>query len=178
MAARTLKYAILGLLNQKNMTGYDLMKEFEFTLNEFWYANHSQIYPELKKLETEGLITHEVEISGQVLEKKLYSITDTGREDFLGWLREDQPLEPTPKEVSRLKIFYSSALKPAERKAMFESQLAQHEERRLHLMENQKKFKKVPAKSSNEFGDYLVLLGAIRREEMLISWLQECLSLL
>jgi len=31
---RTLKYAILGLLNQKEMTGYDLMKQFESTLCE------------------------------------------------------------------------------------------------------------------------------------------------
>lgn len=44
-----LKYAILGLLNQKEMTGYDLMKQFESTLCEFWSAKHSQIYPELKK---------------------------------------------------------------------------------------------------------------------------------
>lgn len=42
---RTLKYAILGLLNQKEMTGYDLMKQFESTLCEFWSAKHSQIYP-------------------------------------------------------------------------------------------------------------------------------------
>lgn len=51
---RTLKYAILGLLNQKEMTGYDLMKQFESTLCEFWSAKHSQIYPELKKLTEEG----------------------------------------------------------------------------------------------------------------------------
>ena len=44
----TLKYAILGLLNRKSMTGYDLSKEFETTLFEFWNAKHSQIYPELK----------------------------------------------------------------------------------------------------------------------------------
>ena len=39
----TLKYAILGLLNRKNMTGYDLSKEFETTLFEFWNAKHSQM---------------------------------------------------------------------------------------------------------------------------------------
>lgn len=66
----TLKYAILGLLNRKPMTGYDLSKEFNFQLNEFWSAKHSQIYPELKKLTNEDLIVHEVEISGDVLEKK------------------------------------------------------------------------------------------------------------
>ena len=58
----TLKYAILGLLNRKNMTGYDLSKEFETTLFEFWNAKHSQIYPELKSLSENGLVRYEVEI--------------------------------------------------------------------------------------------------------------------
>ena len=44
----TLKYAILGLLNRNEMTGYELSKEFETTLFECWNAKHSQIYPELK----------------------------------------------------------------------------------------------------------------------------------
>ena len=35
----TLKYAILGLLNRNEMTGYELSKEFETTLFEFWNAN-------------------------------------------------------------------------------------------------------------------------------------------
>lgn len=45
---RTLKYAILGLLNKEPMTGYDIGKEFSKDLGEFWTAKHSQIYPELK----------------------------------------------------------------------------------------------------------------------------------
>ena len=66
----TLKYAILGLLNRNEMTGYELSKEFETTLFEFWNAKHSQIYPELKSLNAEGLIQYRVEITGNVLEKK------------------------------------------------------------------------------------------------------------
>ena len=72
----TLKYAILGLLNRNEMTGYELSKEFETTLFEFWNAKHSQIYPELKSLNAEGLIQYRVEITGNVLEKKVYTITD------------------------------------------------------------------------------------------------------
>lgn len=46
------------------MTGYELAKEFNCELAEFWYANHSQIYPELKKLHSEQLVIFDVEISG------------------------------------------------------------------------------------------------------------------
>ena len=61
---RTLKYAILGLLNQRDMSGYELMKQFESGLNEFWSAKHSQIYPELAKLAEEGSVAYQVQISG------------------------------------------------------------------------------------------------------------------
>ena len=59
----TLKYAILGLLNRNEMTGYELSKEFETTLFEFWNAKHSQIYPELKKLTEEGSVAYKTEPS-------------------------------------------------------------------------------------------------------------------
>jgi len=40
------------------------------------------------------------------------------------------------------------------------------------LQNNQTKFTAIPDSSSDEFGDYLVLLGAIMREEMMIDWLK------
>ena len=86
---RTLKYAILGLLNRKPMTGYDISKEFNFQLAEFWSAKHSQIYPELKKLVSEELIIFKIEISGDVLEKKVYYITEKGKQEFLKWLSKE-----------------------------------------------------------------------------------------
>ena len=78
----TLKYAILGLLMKKDMTGYELTKEFNSALFEFWNASHSQIYPKLKALTKEGLIEYHIEITGTVLEKKVYTITDAGKEAF------------------------------------------------------------------------------------------------
>ncbi len=78
-----LKYAILGLLNQKEMTGYDLMKQFESTLCEFWSAKHSQIYPELKKLTDEGSIAYKIEPSENGSEKN--SIILQMREERILW---------------------------------------------------------------------------------------------
>ena len=93
----TLKYAILGLLNRNEMTGYELSKEFETTLFEFWNAKHSQIYPELKSLNAEGLIQYRVEITGNVLEKKVYTITDEGRRDFSEWEETLCPIQTASK---------------------------------------------------------------------------------
>ncbi|KIR02771.1 Negative regulator of phenolic acid metabolism PadR [Lachnospiraceae bacterium TWA4] len=174
---RVLKFAILGLLNQQKMTGYELMKQFESTLCEFWSAKHSQIYPELKKLTDEGCLEYEVEISGTSLEKKIYSITKKGKDEFLVWLHSETILEATPKDISRLKIFFSSSLSQMNEFYYLKDQKRQHKERLEHLKNNQKKFTKIPASDSDEFGDYLVLKGAIMREQMTIQWLQECIEL-
>ena len=50
----TLRYILLGLLSKKKMTGYELNQSFKNEIGEFWQAKHSQIYPELAKMEEEA----------------------------------------------------------------------------------------------------------------------------
>ena len=173
-----LKYAILGLLNQKNMTGYDITKEFEETLCEFWSAKHSQIYPELKSLNEQGMVEYKIEISGTVLEKKLYSITELGKKDFMKWLESVINIPPTFKDEFRLQLFFSDCLSEEMRINLITNHLNQHKERLEHLKNNQKKFSYIiPEKNTNSFSDYLVLMGAIMREENTCKWLEKCLEL-
>jgi len=174
---RTLKYAILGMLVQKSMTGYELMQQFESALCEFWSAKHSQIYPELKKLTEEGMVNYEVQISGAVMEKKLYTITEEGRKDFLMWLAKDDDMGPTPKDVFRLRVFFSNYLEPDMRNKLLSSQLVQHQLRLEYLVASQSKFQEPLDPSSDAFSDYLVLVGAIMREEASCKWLERCLDL-
>ena len=175
---RTLKYAILGLTMQSPVTGYDIAKAFGPGLGSFWSAKHSQIYPELKKLTDEGSIAYKIEPSENGSEKKLYHITDAGRTDFMDWLSSETKTQPTPKDISRLKIFFCNCLPPEDRRFLLEEQLHRHTSRLKHLQNNQTKFTAVPDSSDDAFGDYLVLMGAIMREEMMIDWLKKCMELL
>ena len=170
---RTLKYAILGLLNRKPMTGYDISKEFNFQIAEFWNAKHSQIYPELKKLVNEGLIFFNIEISGDVLEKKVYYITEKGKEEFLNWLSKDEPMEPTQKNIFRLRMYFSNNLDIKTRITLLKSQLIQHESRLEFLQSQKDAYDNIPDINSDYFGDYLVLDGAIIREKGIIEWLKK-----
>ncbi|WP_461883689.1 PadR family transcriptional regulator [Fusicatenibacter sp.] len=173
----TLKYAILGLLNRNAMTGYELSKEFETTLFEFWNAKHSQIYPELKSLNAAGLIEYHVEITGNVLEKKVYTITDEGRRDFLSWEETLCPIQTATKDESRLRLFFLDSASSDFRLQFLEDQRQQHQAHLTHLLENQQKFDTVPPKEARAFSDYLVLRGAVLREEAALSWIEECLQL-
>lgn len=53
-----------------SQTGYDLKRVFEDDIGEFWQAQHSQIYPELKRLEQADRITHVELIAGTKLKKR------------------------------------------------------------------------------------------------------------
>lgn len=50
----TLGYAILGLLSRERLSGYDLTRGMRGRVGNFWSAKHSQIYPELARLEEGG----------------------------------------------------------------------------------------------------------------------------
>lgn len=176
---RTLKYAILGLVNRNALTGYDITKNFNEGLVEFWYARHSQIYPELKKLTDEGLISYETIIQGEKLEKKLYTITQKGKKALKKWLEKDDPLEPTPKDVFRLKAYFSDEMDIDTLLKQFKSALKKHSERLEYLensMEKLSKEKDISIASSPSFGDYIVLNGAIMREKSYIDWLNDCIK--
>ena len=84
-----LKHGILGLLNYQEMTGYEIMGVFRDSLNYFWDAKTSQIYRELQGLEQKELVRKTVVPQSGKPDKNVYSITETGREELLRWLGND-----------------------------------------------------------------------------------------
>jgi DNA-binding PadR family transcriptional regulator len=82
-----LSYAILSLLTRGDASGYDLLKSFEGSVANFWYAGHPQIYKELAALERRALVSHRVVVQDGRPNKKVFRITPAGREDLLRWLR-------------------------------------------------------------------------------------------
>ncbi|WP_395547720.1 MULTISPECIES: PadR family transcriptional regulator [unclassified Lacrimispora] len=82
----SLKHGLLGLLNYGSMTGYELDKAFKDSLSFFWQAKNSQIYRELDAMERCGWLTSERVIQNQKPNKRVYSITDSGKEELTNWL--------------------------------------------------------------------------------------------
>ncbi len=101
-----LRYAILGYLSTAPGSGYDLMQQLDGGLGWFWSAAHSQIYPELKRLEEAGLIEGSATTVGERLEKRVYSITDAGIEDLVGWTAGPPVYRPT-RDPERLQLIFS-----------------------------------------------------------------------
>lgn len=106
-----LRYAILGLLGYSALSGYDLSKMFENSIDHFWHASMSQIYRELGALEADGFLTSEVEHQHDKPDKRVYGITPEGRAAFEAWLKDfpEQPAKRTRDEFS-LRLFFGSSM--------------------------------------------------------------------
>jgi DNA-binding PadR family transcriptional regulator len=70
---------LLGFLAHQPMSGYDLKKRASDSIGHFWDLNYPQIYPELKKMITEGLITVYEEKTARG-SRLVHSLTVVGRE--------------------------------------------------------------------------------------------------
>ena len=84
----SLRYALLALLRVGPLTGYDLQKQFAVSVGHVWHAPDSQIYPELRKMETDGLIEAEEIPWGTKGTKRRYHATSAGAQAFLDWMNE------------------------------------------------------------------------------------------
>ena len=104
--------ALLGLLNNNPMTGYDLKKILDYPMGVFWVAQMSQIYRELNKLEEKGLVKSEIVPQEKRPDRKVYHLTKEGSETFLYWLNKfpDQ-LSETSRSRFLMRIFFSSKIK-------------------------------------------------------------------
>lgn len=105
---------ILGLLQNKPKTGYELKREFDQSLGFFSGASFGSIYPILKKIERQAMVTMNMEVQDGKPNKKVYSITEKGKSAFQDAMRETLTISPYKNEFMT-RLFFYSALGPGER---------------------------------------------------------------
>lgn len=115
----SLDYAILGFLNHHPLSGYDLKKVFDTSVQHFWPADQSQIYRTLSKLEENSLVTVEKIQQEDRPDRKVYHITAAGREELLQWLSGPTPLSRS-RNAALIQVFFSAQLSDEQVLAKFE----------------------------------------------------------
>jgi DNA-binding PadR family transcriptional regulator len=85
-----IKFPVLGFLMDAEMTGYDLKRRFQDSVGFFYRVSDGSLYPALKKLARDKLVTMRTERRGKRA-RKIYAITPLGRELFLKLLAEPSP---------------------------------------------------------------------------------------
>ena len=101
----TTSYAILGLLAVRPFTTYEIAKQMDRALGQFWPAARSKVYEEPKKLVDLGLARATKEATGG-RPRTVYSITTKGRRALQVWL--PKPGKAPAVEFEQLvKVFFA-----------------------------------------------------------------------
>jgi len=164
----SLPHAVLGLLAVAPGTGYDLTRRFEASLSHAWHASHSQIYPELARLQERGLVQ---EAGRGARGSRTWAITDQGRAELDRWLVEVQPNRSQRNETA-LRWFLLPLLPADQRRAALEREIA-------HLVDSTA-YLQVAAVGDADAGDEhpfraTAQLG-LRINDVMLSWLREQLE--
>lgn len=102
---------LLGLLTIESMSGYDLGLTIRGSVGHFWNESYGQIYPNLKKLANDGLVSCKTERQNGKPDRRIYSITNKGRERLKDWLAVP-PQPEIPRNELLLKLFFGTQASP------------------------------------------------------------------
>jgi len=157
------KSLCLAVLTLGKASGYDIGKRLEDPFGHFVDVSRSGVYPVLKCMEEEGLVQYEYIEQATLPNKKIYELTDKGR-DLLK--TELEALPPTHKIRSQfmLLLFFAEMLSPDRLKTMLNERIQEVEH---FLREVPKIHKWMAGNKGQEFMLEYVINKAIAEKEFL-----------
>src|SRR5207302_3065937 len=123
-----LELAILGLLKERAMHGYQLSKRLADTLGAFWKVSYGSLYPALKRLEREGAVESVFPREEVARRKNVYRVTGKGEKLFYELLQEAGQ-ESWEDNRFRVRLAFFKYLKPDTRLRLLEKRRAYLEDR-------------------------------------------------
>ena len=165
------EYAILGLLAEQPMHGYELFQRFQGeVLGQIVHIEMSQLYAFLKKLERLALLEAELEPQGARPPRKVYQLTHEGRALLHQWLTT--PVE-RPRDIRiffLIKLYFVQRQLPEQLPALIQQEVAACK-RFLASLEAQR-HGPVSIRDAAIF-DQVVLNSRIYQTRALLDWLRE-----
>jgi DNA-binding PadR family transcriptional regulator len=100
-------YVILGMLDWRPMSGYEIKSLVDESTRLFWAASYGQIYPELRGLAAAGLIEGKASPQGG-RKRNVYRLTAEGRRELRAWLDTDPGVFEL-RDEGLLKLFFAAS---------------------------------------------------------------------
>ena len=162
-----IKFLLLGLLAGKARHGYELKALFEDLFGGTWPLNPGQVYMTLQKLEDEGLVSSEVVAQELLPDRRVYSITQEGRDELKRWTAESSDGPIRIREEMVAKVLTAIVTDHTRAIDLIWAQRRHHLQAIAQLRDK---------KNSSELSlaTKLVLEGAILRAEADLRWLDLC----
>ncbi|MFF2993580.1 PadR family transcriptional regulator [Streptomyces sp. NPDC057950] len=177
-----LRNAVLAALLEGEASGYDLAKEFDASVANFWMATPQQLYRELERMTSEGLIEARLVRQDRRPNKRVFSLTAAGR----GALRAFTAAPPKPTairdellvKVQSVDAGDDAAVRAAiaERLEWARAKLARYERLRARLLDGLTEDEFLAR--AGRVGPYLTLMRGRSFEEENIRWAERALDIL
>jgi PadR family transcriptional regulator AphA len=175
----SLPHVLLGMLAEP-ASGYDLKNQFEQSVRYFWYAELSQIYPALSKLEKDGLLKSKNVPSDKGPARKIYSRTAKGTLALKEWISEG-PVCRTERLAYLTQVFFLNEVNLDRRISFMDELRVDFEERLTELKEIDSNWKATDPRYPDELPDsefyaQFTLRCGLMKYQVLIDWCQECID--
>ena len=115
-----IELAILGLLKERPMHGYQLQRELSEQLGGLWRVSYGSLYPSLRRLERDGAIVSQAGAGTGARRKTVYTITEQGEQHFLELLQEPPQEGQTEDARFRVRVAFFRYLPPETRVRLLE----------------------------------------------------------
>jgi PadR family transcriptional regulator AphA len=174
----SLPHAILGFLNYRPFSGYDLKKAFDISVQHFWPADQSQIYRTLSRLTEQGWAEIELVEQQERPDRKVYHITEAGRQELHEWLQKPLLFEKS-RHAPLIQVFFAGQLDDAQILEILERQadqvralLAQFGD----VPEASAPYAEMVGSAREAFFWMLTLDMGIKTAEAQLAWLEEVIA--
>lgn len=170
-----LRNAVMAALLEGEASGYDLAKGFGASVANFWMATPQQIYRELERMESEGLVSARMVHQERRPNKRLFSLTGTGRDAVRAYtaeasskpmaIRDELMVKVQCVDVGDLAAVRAGITERVERSA---AKLARFERMRERLLAGRTEEEFLA--TAERVGPYLTLLGGLALERANVTW--------
>ncbi len=160
----SVKQALLALLEQGPMYGYQLRAEFEQRTGSTWPLNVGQVYTTLTRLERDGLVEGgEQDGEGHVM----YRVTDAGRAEVAAWFTTPVPRTQPPRDELAIKLAFAVTLPGVDVGAVIQQQ-------RSATMAALQDYTRLKRAGNADLAWGLVLDSLVFAAEAEVRWLDHC----
>jgi DNA-binding PadR family transcriptional regulator len=165
-----LDFAILGILTDGPLHGYELKRVLADSEHGFWTVSFGSLYPALRRLEKQGFVSVGADGGAR---RKVYQLTAEGKAYFQELL--ESPGAGDEDRAFTLKLSFFRFLDP-------DSRLGVLERRRAHLTtrlaESRKSMKDSANRTKRRMDDYTLALmnRSVSNTEADIAWLDELIE--
>ena len=156
---------------------------FKDSLNSFWHAQLSQIYRELNRMEEKGWVTSRSIIQNNRPNRRVYSITEDGRNAFNEWMNENNDysaLFENPHDPLLMRVFFganSPAVTLERLKSCRDMCIAGLEERAQNIQTNISNYKSTILDSEEDSLYWQMTLDfGISQAKATVNWAQDCIE--